>query len=49
MIELALVTGIAPSAWADEGEAAIATAEQLLEQARRPTGRPDGHGRQMAG
>ena len=33
MIELAVVTGIAPSVWGDEGLAAIATAEQVLNEA----------------
>lgn len=41
MIELALVSGIAPTVWADEGLAAIATAEELLEQAHRTRQRPD--------
>jgi hypothetical protein len=29
-IELAVATGIAPSVWAQEGEAAIATAVEIL-------------------
>lgn len=46
MIALSLVSGIPPQAWLDMGARAIVTAEELLEQARRPAA---GDGPQMRG
>lgn len=48
MIALALASGIAPSVWADEGEQAIVTAIELLEQQRNRTEGGD-DGPQMSG
>lgn len=43
MIELALITGISPKEWAEEGGRSIATALELLdEQHKRTRGRGDG-------
>lgn len=38
LVFLALRSGIAPSVWADEGEAAIVTAFELLEEEQRRKG-----------
>lgn len=48
MIGLAVVTGIAPSVWADEGLAAIATAEELIDEVYGKD-KPEGDGLQMSG
>jgi hypothetical protein len=45
VIELALVTGIPPGVWAEEGARSIATAIELMEERSRPastTGQSDG-------
>ncbi|MGH3099020.1 MAG: hypothetical protein ACRDMV_23785 [Streptosporangiales bacterium] len=47
MIDLALATGIPPSVWAAEGQRAILTAYQLLED--REKGKAKADGRQMSG
>lgn len=48
-MELAIATGIPPTAWADEGERAIVTALELLEKRPAGGGSPDPAGRQLAG
>ena len=40
-VALALASGVAPSIWAEEGIRAIATAQELLERARKGSGRDD--------
>jgi hypothetical protein len=42
VIELALITGISPSQWAEEGGRSIVTALELLEERNKPAPEPVG-------